>query len=261
MKCSHQWWHGWPQQVTLVLNILDETVEERGVGLCLCLSIGEEGDAVLAHVNAFLERFQFRHTWITSRERHHVVTDGGFPAYLLWSLLFGGVVFGVLRVKQQGHVEKERRLVLGKVNLGHFIGQQLLVLPDLNFSQSRLLRLTQPNGSTHHTGILLKDTHHSDLNQQWGHVCSYIADADKLDDPIFKAHMTFLIGYSRWECGGGGGNIHCPQSWDPVTQKPLCSLQTESLPHQYSLYPTLLTLSVPLNRDIVLKPWVEMNTR
>lgn len=202
INCSHQWWHGWPQQVTLVLNILNETIEERGVGLCLCLSISEEGDAVLAHINTFLERFKVRHMRITSSECHHLVKNKVFSAYLLWSLL----VFGVLRIEQQGHVEKERRLILGKVDLGDFIGQKLLILLDLNFSQSCLLRLTQPKGSTHHTGILLKDTYHSNLNQHWGNVCNYIADADKLDDPIFKAHMTsFLLPhrrYSRWELGG-----------------------------------------------------------
>lgn len=82
--------------------------------------------------------------------------------------------------------------MLGEVHLGDFIGQKLLILPDLNFSQSCLLRLTQPNGSTHHAGILLKGKDHSGLNQHRGRVCSYIADADKLDDPVFKAHMTFL---------------------------------------------------------------------
>lgn len=189
INCSHQWWHGWPQQVTLVLNILNETVEERGVGLCLCLSISEEGDAVLAHIHTFLEGFKFRHMWTTSREGQK---QSGFPAYLLWSLLFRRLVFGVLRIKQQGHVEKERRLTLGKVDLGDFIGQKLLILLDLNFSQSCLLRLTQPHGSTHHIGILLKDTYQSDVNQHWGHVCSYTADADELDDPSLKLTWLFF---------------------------------------------------------------------
>lgn len=137
--------------------------------------------------------------WRTSRERQHLVKKRGFPAYLLRSLLFRRLVYGVLRIEQQGHVEKERRPTLGKVNLGDFIGQKLLILLDLNFSQSCLLRLTQPHGSTHHTGVLLKDTHHSSVNQHRGHVCSYIADADKLDDPIFKAHdFSFLLLHRRY---------------------------------------------------------------
>lgn len=87
------------------------------------------------------------------------------PAYL-WGLLFGGFIVGVLRIEQQGHIEKERGLFLGKVNHGDFIGQKLLILLDQNLSQNCLLRLTQANGSTRHTGILLKDTYLSKSFQQ-----------------------------------------------------------------------------------------------
>lgn len=109
------------------------------------------------HQHLPTERFKF-----DEQKEHHRLAKKrkkkSLTAYL-WGLLFGGFIFGVLRIEQQGHIEKERRLILGKVNLGDFIGQKLLILLDLKFSQSCLLRLTQSNGSTHHTGILLKDTY------------------------------------------------------------------------------------------------------
>lgn len=100
------------------------------------------------------EKVQFRAEWRTSGE--HIVVPCRCTrkkqtnVYLFWSLLFGDL----LRIEELGHIDKEGRHSLGKVNHGDFIGHELLL--GLSLSQGCLLRLTQPDGCTHHTGILLK---------------------------------------------------------------------------------------------------------
>lgn len=48
-QSSHHVSDAWPQQVTLVLKILNETVDKWGVALCFRLSVGQKLDAVIAH--------------------------------------------------------------------------------------------------------------------------------------------------------------------------------------------------------------------
>lgn len=83
----------------------------------------------------------------------HVGGDGIQTVYLLWSLLFGGLLFrALLRKEELGHIDDEGSHRLGQVDLRDFIGLELL----MSLSQSCLLRLTQSDGCTHHTRILLK---------------------------------------------------------------------------------------------------------
>lgn len=148
---SHQRGHGGPQQVALVLDVLDERVDEGGVGLGLCLSVGQEFDAVLAHVVIFLSSGEGRgliRVGMKARDRRQVPCGGDL--YRLWCLLLFG---GVLGIKELGHVKKERRNGLSEIHLRDVVGRELLNDPE--FGQCCLLSLAQPQSCTHHFRSLL----------------------------------------------------------------------------------------------------------